>query len=64
MFVRLYYRWWWKWVSVRVFYMPQYLQENRGLVVASRLSENPNVSVLVLEAGSEVENLPEVGISN
>ncbi|EKM75980.1 hypothetical protein AGABI1DRAFT_45570 [Agaricus bisporus var. burnettii JB137-S8] len=33
---------------------------NGGLVVASRLSEDIDVQVLVLEAGPEVESLPEV----
>ncbi|KAF9445548.1 GMC oxidoreductase [Macrolepiota fuliginosa MF-IS2] len=35
---------------------------NGGLVVASRLSEDPTVEVLVLEVGPEVENIPEVYI--
>ncbi|KAL0957869.1 hypothetical protein HGRIS_000053 [Hohenbuehelia grisea] len=33
-----------------------------GLTVAARLSENPRISVAVLEAGSFVEDLPEVFI--
>ncbi|KAJ3515029.1 hypothetical protein NLJ89_g2024 [Agrocybe chaxingu] len=35
---------------------------NAGLTVANRLSENPAVSVVVLEAGPNVERLPEVYI--
>ncbi|KAF8161666.1 alcohol oxidase [Crassisporium funariophilum] len=35
---------------------------NAGLAVASRLSENPSVTVAVLEAGPNVEHLPEVYI--
>jgi hypothetical protein len=33
---------------------------HRGLAVASRLSENPDVTVAVIEAGFNAENLPEV----
>lgn len=33
---------------------------DRGLTVANRLSENPKVTVAVVEAGFNAENLPEV----
>jgi choline dehydrogenase-like flavoprotein len=36
---------------------------SRGLVVASRLAENKSISVAVIEAGPNAENLQEVLLS-
>jgi hypothetical protein len=42
------------------FVFADYLNDDSGLTVANRLSENPAVTVAVLEVGSNVEDLPEV----